>query len=124
MRLAMLLVLFVLAESTALAGDQIVNEQPTQAELDRYLVYREGDVTLKLDTRTGSSWVQCATKRQKLSWCRVKDRAPYPAGPVGRYRVIQSTQPLLMLDTVSGRTWVKCDDPTPEKSFSWCPVEE
>ena len=121
MRMSLLAV--VLAAVPASAGDQIVNEQPTTAELDRFQVLREGDLTLKLDTRTGASWLQC-TKKAKVTWCRVKDRAPYPAGPVGRYRVVPATSPLLMLDTVSGRTWIRCEDPTPEKSFSWCPVEE
>lgn len=114
----------LLSAATALAGDVIVSEQPSPAEVDRYVVHREGELTLKLDSRTGASWLPCASKKQKLAWCRVKDRSPYPAGPVGRYRLIPATQPLMMLDTVSGRTWVRCEDPTPEKSFSWCPVEE
>lgn len=116
-----LLVLF--ASTAVLAADQIVNEQPTTAELDRYLVVKDGETTLKLDSRTGASWTMCQLKK-KPSWCRVKDRAPYPAGPVGRYRIVPGTSPLLMLDTVSGRSWLRCDDPTPEKSFSWCPIEE
>ena len=122
MRMRLALVVLV-ASTAALAADQIVGEQPSATEVDRYLVVRDGDTTLKLDSRTGASWTLCPVKK-KSSWCRVKDRSPYPAGPVGRYRIVPAVQPLMMLDTVSGRGWVRCDDPTPDKSFSWCPVEE
>lgn len=122
MRPTLLAVLF--ASLPALAADQIVNEQPSPADVDRFTIVRDGDTTLKLDTRTGASWVQCASKKQKPKWCALKDRAPYPAGPVGRYRVVTGTQPLMMLDTVSGRAFSRCEDVTPEKTFAWCPIAE
>jgi hypothetical protein len=107
-------------------ADQVVNEQPSVTEIGRFQLARLSDVTLKLDSRTGTSWVLCPPAKKgvtKVSWCKVKDRAPYPAGPVGRYRVVDGS-PAMMIDTVSGRVMTRCDDPTPDKAFSWCPIDE
>ncbi len=107
-------------------ADEVVNDQPSSIEVGRFQLARLSDVTLKIDSRTGTSWVNCPPSKKasaKLSWCKVKDRAPYPAGPVGRYRIIDGS-PAMMIDTVSGRVVTRCDDPTPDKSFSWCPIDE
>jgi len=115
----------LLCVSPALA-DEVVSEQPLATEVGRFQLARLGEITVKVDSRTGTSWVLCPPAKKatsKLQWCKVKDRAPYPAGPVGRYRVVEST-PTMMIDTVSGRVVTRCDDPTPDKAFSWCPIDQ
>ena len=115
-----------LVVASASMADEIVNDQPSANEVGRFQLARLSDVTLKLDSRTGTSWVLCPPAKKataKNSWCKVKDRAPYPAGPVGRYRIVDGS-PVMMIDTVSGRVVTRCDDPTPDKSFSWCPIDE
>ncbi len=120
-----LLLLSSLLASVALA-DEVVNDQPAATEIGRFQLARLSDVTLKIDSRTGVTWVLCPPAKKataKQTWCKVKDRAPYPAGPVGRYRVVDGS-PAMMIDSVSGRTVTRCDDPTPDKSFSWCGIDE
>ncbi len=120
-----LLLLTGLLASAALA-DEVVNDQPAATEIGRFQLARLSDVTLKIDSRTGTSWVLCPQAKKataKTSWCKVKDRAPYPAGPVGRYRIVDGS-PAMMIDTVSGRVVTRCEDPTPDKAFSWCPIDE
>lgn len=115
----------LLSASPTLA-DQVVNDQPSATEVGRFQLAHLNDISVKIDTRTGTSWVLCPPAKKvtsKLQWCKVKDRAPYPAGPVGRYRIVEGT-PAMMIDTVSGRVVTRCDDPTPDKSFSWCPIDE
>ena len=53
-------------------------------------------------------------------------KGPLNPGPVGRFRLVSSEGGFtsLLLDTVSGRSWGMCDDPTPEKTFSWCAIED
>lgn len=112
--------------ATSAFADEIVNDQPSATEVGRFQLTRLTDLTVKIDSRTGTSWVLCPPSKKatvKTAWCKVKDRAPYPAGPVGRYRVVDGA-PAMMIDTVSGRVVTRCDDPTPDKSFSWCPVDE
>ena len=53
-----LLLLTGLLASAALA-DEVVNEQPAATEIGRFQLARLSDVTLKIDSRTGTSWVLC-----------------------------------------------------------------
>jgi hypothetical protein len=115
-----LLVLILLASSASLA-DEFVAPQPPPSDVGRYVALTSGDITLKLDSMTGSTWFSC-TKKGRPGWCRAKDVAGLSAGPAGRYRLVDAS-PILLLDTVSGRSWSRCDLPTPEKGLGWCPMD-
>lgn len=103
-------------------ADEIVNSAPSNAELGRYTVVRTADTTARLDTATGAVWFMC-TKKTKPAWCKAKDIASLPAGPVGRYKIADAT-PLILIDSVTGRSWQRCDLPTPEKGLAWCALED
>jgi hypothetical protein len=119
----LLLALAVTLALPALA-DEFVTPSPGPAEVARFTISRTGTLTVRLDTMTGSSWYLCTSaKKPRQAWCRFRDLAGLPSGPVGRYRVSEGA-PLVMLDTVSGRTWARCDMPTPEKGEAWCLVDE
>lgn len=121
-----LLALVVLLSSPAGADDVVLNAASIE-ELGRFEVAKAGDNTvIKVDTMTGTTWYLCSTsgaRKGRPQWCRSKDKATFPPGPVGRYSVT-ATIPVMMLDTVSGRTWVRCDDPTADRAFSWCPLDD
>ena len=121
-----LLVLLTLVPAVVVA-DEYVTDQPLPNEIGRFQIVKVQDVTLRLDSRTGVSWTLCTVKKtSKIGWCKVKDRGVLPAGPVGRYRMVDSASPtmMMMFDTVSGRAFNRCEDPTPEKQFSWCPIDD
>lgn len=103
-------------------ADEIVNNAPTSGELGRYAVVRAAELTVRIDTATGSAWYLCP-KKSKQAWCRAKDLQSLPAGPAGRYRLVESS-PLMLLDTVTGRSWQRCELPTPEKGLAWCALED
>ncbi len=103
-------------------ADEIVNVAPSSSEVGRYVVLRQADATVRLDSATGASWFLC-TRKQKQAWCRAKDVPGLASGPAGRYRLAEGA-PLVLLDSVTGRSWARCELPTPEKGLAWCALEE
>ena len=115
---------------TAVA-DEVVSPNVEPREVGRFQVSSvrggSGVAQVKLDSMTGTSWNFCRKgPKSNWGWCKMGLKGPLTPGPVGRFRMISTEGGFssLLLDTVSGRSWSMCDDPTPEKSFSWCPIEE
>jgi hypothetical protein len=117
-----LLVAGLMLSSYSFADEVYVTGSPTEGEVGRYVLYRAGEATVKLDTRTSAAWQLCSRKNLQ-AWCRIKDIPSAPTGPSGRYRLSEGSL-LMLVDSVSGRTWMRCDLPTPEKGSAWCPVSE
>lgn len=117
-----LLAALLTCSSIALA-DEVVNSAPSAAQLGRYSIVRTADSTARFDSATGGTWYLCANKKSKQGWCKAKDIASLPSGPVGRYKLIEGA-PLILIDTVTGRSWQRCDMPTPEKGLAWCALED
>ena len=125
-----LLLAVVLAGLPAFA-DEVVSPNVEPREVGRYQVASirgtTGAAQVKLDSMVGTTWNFCRKgPKGAMGWCKMGIKGPLNPGPVGRFRLVSSEGgfPTLLLDTVSGRSWGLCDDPTPEKSFSWCPVED
>ncbi len=115
----------------AAIADEVVSPTVEPREVGRFQVSSvrggTGLAQVKLDSMTGTSWNYCRKgAKGGWGWCKMGIKGPLTAGPVGRFRLvnIEGGFSTLLLDTVSGRTWTMCDDPTPEKSFSWCSIEE
>ncbi len=122
MRIALLFTLCCAAP--ALAQVTIVNDAPTVSEVNRYQVLKASELTIKLDTQTGSTWSLCPNLKKpgRSTWCKFNSNT-LPSGPSGRYRIAEAFQ-IMLVDSVSGRTWQRCDDPTPEKRLSWCLIDD
>lgn len=108
--------------STSAFADEYVAPAPRPADVGRYQVLHDGDLSLRIDTMTGATWFQCE-KKKGPAWCKAKEIAGLTAGPAGRYRFVDLGRAGL-LDTVSGRTWLRCAPPTGERSVAWCSLEE
>lgn len=125
-----LLLTFGLFAVTAVA-DEVVSPSVELREVGRYLVTSvrgsSGVAQVKLDSMTGTTWNFCRKgPKSAWGWCKMGLKGPLTAGPVGRFRLISPEGGFtsLLLDTVSGRSWTMCDDPTPEKTFAWCAIED
>jgi hypothetical protein len=113
------------------SADEVVSPTVEPREVGRFQVSSvRGGTTVaqvKLDSMTGTTWNFCrkATK-SGWGWCKMGIKGPLTPGPVGRFRLVSSEGGFssLLLDSVSGRSWSMCDDPTPEKTFAWCAIEE
>ena len=115
---------------TAVA-DEVVSPTVEPREVGRFQVASvrggSGVAQVKLDSMTGTTWNFCRKgAKSGWGWCKMGIKGPLTAGPVGRFHLVTTEGGFtsLLLDTVSGRSWAMCDDPTPEKSFSWCPIED
>lgn len=124
------LVVLALCAVPALA-DEVVSPSVEPREVGRFQVASirgaTGAAQVKLDSMTGTTWNYCRKgAKGGWGWCKMGMKGPLNPGPVGRFRLVSSEGGFttLLLDTVSGRSWGMCDDPTPEKSFSWCAVED
>jgi hypothetical protein len=112
-------------------ADEVVSPNVEQREVGRFQVasVRGGTsaAQVKLDSMTGTTWNFCRKgAKGGWAWCKMGIKGPLTAGPVGRFLLVTSEggYASLLLDTVSGRSWGMCDDPTPEKSYSWCAIED
>ena len=113
------------------AADEVVSPNVEPREVGRYAVSSvrggSGVAQVKLDSMTGTTWNFCRKgTKGAWGWCKMGIKGPLTSGPVGRFRLVSPEGGFtsLLLDTVSGRSWSMCDDPTPEKSFSWCAIED
>ena len=113
------------------SADEVVSPTVEPREVGRFQVGAvrggSGVAQVKIDSATGTTWNYCRKgTKGGWGWCKMGIKGPLTPGPTGRFRLINSEGGFssLLLDTVSGRTWTMCDDPTPEKSFSWCAIEE
>lgn len=123
--------LIALLLAAPLYADEVVSPPVGPGEVGRYQIASvrggTGLAQVKLDSMTGASWAYCRKgTKGAWGWCKMGNKGPLSPGPVGRFRMISAEGGFttLLLDTVSGRTWGMCDDPTPEKSFSWCAIED
>ncbi len=128
MRLVTLVVVFA---APSVFADEVVSPNVEPREVGRYQVASirgaTGAAQVKIDSMTGTTWNYCRKgTKGGWGWCKMGIKGPLNPGPVGRFRLVSSEGGFttLLLDTVSGRSWGMCDDPTPEKSFSWCAVED
>ena len=123
--------LVLLLAAVPVLADEVVSPSVEPREVGRYQVASirgaTGAAQVKLDSMTGTTWNYCRKgAKGGWGWCKMGNKGPLNPGPVGRFRLVSSEGGFttLLLDTVSGRSWGMCDDPTPEKSFSWCGVED
>ncbi len=123
-------VALVLVAATVFA-DEVVSPSVEPREVGRFQIASirgaSGAAQVKLDSMTGTTWNFCRKgTKGGWGWCKMGNKGPLNPGPVGRFRLVSSEGGFttLMLDTVSGRSWGLCDEPTPEKTFSWCAVED
>ena len=112
-------------------ADEVVSPSVEPREVGRFAVSSvrggSGVAQVKLDSMTGTTWNFCRKgAKGGWGWCKMGIKGPLTPGPMGRFRLVSTEGGFssLLLDTVSGRSWGMCDDPTPEKSFSWCAVED
>ena len=126
-----LVTLLLVVTATAAFADEVVSPSVDPREVARFSVSSvrggSGATQVKLDSMTGTTWNFCRKgTKGGWGWCKMGIKGPLTPGPVGRFRLVSTEGGFssLLLDTVSGRTWTMCDDPTPEKSFSWCAIEE
>jgi|GEM_PF-1757306 len=117
--------------ASAVFADEVVSPSVGPREVGRFQIASirgaSGAAQVKLDSMTGTTWNYCRKgAKGGWGWCKMGNKGPLNPGPVGRFRLVSSEGGFtsLMLDTVSGRSFGLCDEPTPEKTFSWCAVED
>lgn len=126
-----LLSLSLILLAAPIYADEVVSPPVAPGEVGRYQIASvrgtTGPAQVKLDSMTGTTWAYCRKgAKSAWGWCKMGNKGPLSPGPVGRFRMVspEGGVTTLLLDTVSGRSWGMCDDPTPEKTFSWCAIED
>lgn len=114
-------------------AQSVVSPRPEPGDVGRYqvLAVEGADLSVKIDSMTGSTWRLCPSEKRSgpnLRWCPMSSKSQLPPGPIRRYTLhadaAAKSPNLFMLDTVSGRSWLMCVSPQLEKQFGWCSLDE